>query len=486
MTAEARTLAARLSHAQPSRPVDQADLETAVARGPRVVILDDDPTGTQSVRRLPIITQWEPADAAWAFGCQDAGFCVLTNTRSLDEEHARLRNAEAIRAVHAAAVGERYSVISRGDSTLRGHHVAEIDSVSRELSAVGWGDVDAVLVVPAFPAAGRITVDAVHWIEEGGEFVPAGASSFALDPTFGYRASDIRKWTEERSNGAVRARDVGSIGLEVVRGAHEGLVEAIMRAADGRHVVVDAVDDNDLRCISMAALEAERLGRKLLYRTSPGLLLSRLGQRQEGAVVRQELADVVRAAEPQTPHGLVVVGSHVPLSSRQLDHVLANDQDIVHLIVDVPALLDPGAAENELERIVEQASSALGHCDVVISTSRVRIDGSNGAASLDIARTVSAGIVLLTRRLLERCRPSFLIGKGGITSSDLATGAVGLRRARIVGSLLAGSVSVWQSADSAAVDVFETPYAVFPGNVGSDGSLAQAIAAFRRASNETG
>jgi uncharacterized protein YgbK (DUF1537 family) len=182
----------------------------------------------------------------------------------------------------------------------------------------------------------------------------------------------------------------------------------------------------------------------------------------------------------------VVVGSHVPLSSRQLARLLASDPGIVQIVLDVPSLLDPQTATATLDDVVRRAASALVAGDVVLSTSRARVDGADGDDSLRIARTVSQGIVAATAEILRVARPSFLIGKGGITSSDLATGAVGLRRATILGSLLPGMVSVWQSGDDRVDDAADTPYAVFPGNVGGDDALVQAVAAFRAGANSTG
>ena len=484
MTAPA--LETLLAAAPPSSAVDPAVVLAAAERGATVVVLDDDPTGTQTVTALPIVTRWEVDDLRWAFDQNTVGFCVLTNSRSLSAADARARNRSVIEAVHAAADGRRYVLISRGDSTLRGHHVDEIDEAVATLARVGWGDVDAVLVVPAFPDARRITVDAVHWIFDHTAWLPAGDSSFALDATFGYRASDLRAFTEERSHGALAAGQVEHIDLEQVRGDPEALLERIESITGGRHVVVDAVDENDLRRICLAALRAEERGRRLVYRTSPGLLRPRLGQSPHPPLSAAMVGAAIRRARPTTRHGLLVVGSHVPLSSRQLDHLLSTDTDVQHIVIDVPDLVhgaDPAAL---LADLVHGTVSALSVSDVVLSTSRQRVDGTDGDDSLRIARTVSDALVSTTREVLRLAAPSFLIGKGGITSSDLATGAVGLRRATILGSLLPGMVSVWQSDDPPLADVSATPYAVFPGNVGADDALSQALAAFRAGVNSTG
>ncbi|MCU1404816.1 MAG: hypothetical protein JWQ43_1119 [Glaciihabitans sp.] len=490
---EAAQLSAALGAAPVSLPVDPVIVLDAARAGATVVVLDDDPTGTQTVTGLPIVTRWEPADLAWAFEQPGIGFCVLTNTRSLSVADARARNAAVIEAVQLAAAGRPYTVISRGDSTLRGHHVDEISEVVATLARVGWGTVDAVLVVPAFPDAKRITVDSVHWIWDNGAWLSAGQSSFARDATFGYTSSDLGDFTAERSHGAIAASAVERITLSAVRGELSSLVEAIARVGGGAHVVIDAADENDLRRITLAAIEAESRGRRLVYRTSPGLLRPRLGQRVNPPLSTEALAEAVAKASPATPHGLVVVGSHVPITSRQLAHLLDSSAEdatpsVHRLVIDVPILVSAGegAADIHLTSIVAEAVAALATGDVVLSTSRDRVDGVNGDDSLRIARLVSQALVDVTRRILHTARPSFLIGKGGITSSDLATGAVGLRRAKILGSLLPGTVSVWQSGDPTLVDASATPYAVFPGNVGADDALAQAVAAFRAGANSTG
>ncbi|WP_241984836.1 four-carbon acid sugar kinase family protein [Cryobacterium adonitolivorans] len=475
-----------LGTAPPSQLVDQTVLLQAAEAGPTVVVLDDDPTGTQTVTALPILTRWEADDLRWAFEQGGTGFCILTNTRSLSVVDARARNASVLEAVHAAAAGRLYVIISRGDSTLRGHHVDEIDEACRTLARVGWGSVDAVLVVPAFPDAQRVTIDSIHWIFENGAWLPAGDSSFAGDATFGYSSSDLREFIAERSYGTLRADEVDRITLDEVRGDPFELVDAIASVSGGRHLVIDAADENDLRSIALAAMRAESRGRRLLYRTSPGLLRPRLAQLPQPPLSTTEVGAAVARAHPATKHGLVVVGSHVPLSSRQLGDLLAHDSSVREIMIDVPTLMRSPNPAAILARIVHYAVTVLADEDVVLSTSRERIDGVDGDDSLRIARVVSGALVTVTREVLRRAQPAFLIGKGGITSSDLATAAVGLRRATILGSLLPGMVSIWQSGDPSLDGVAATPYAVFPGNVGGDEALTQAVAAFRAGANSIG
>jgi uncharacterized protein YgbK (DUF1537 family) len=72
-------------------------------------------------------------------------------------------------------------------------------------------------------------------------------------------------------------------------------------------------------------------------------------------------------------------------------------------------------------------------------------------------------------RQLER-RPRYLLAKGGITSSDIATRGLGIRRALVLGQILPG-VPVWQSGPESRFPGM--PYIVFPGNVGGVEALAE-------------
>jgi uncharacterized protein YgbK (DUF1537 family) len=72
-------------------------------------------------------------------------------------------------------------------------------------------------------------------------------------------------------------------------------------------------------------------------------------------------------------------------------------------------------------------------------------------------------------------RPRFLIAKGGITSSDVATRGLGVRRALVRGQILPG-VPVWRLGAEARFPGLD--YVVFPGNVGGDTALADAVRKF--------
>jgi uncharacterized protein YgbK (DUF1537 family) len=161
-------------------PVGAAAVATSVASADRVLVfLDDDPTGTQSVSGVPVLTRWDQEDFCWAFrhlvGTRTApAVYVLTNTRSLEPVEAAARNREVVISALAAAAqtGSALCFVSRSDSTLRGHYPLEPDVIAATLKEAAGQTIDGVVIVPAFPDAGRITLGGVHYMRNGGTLIP--------------------------------------------------------------------------------------------------------------------------------------------------------------------------------------------------------------------------------------------------------------------------------------------------------------------------
>src|SRR5918999_2487080 len=202
--------------------------------GRRVVVLDDDPTGVQSVHGVPVLTTWAVEDLRWALEQTSPTFFVLHNSRSLPEEEAVAMNREIARNLSEAAgeTGVDFDVLSRSDSTLRGYYPAETDALAEALEEGGRGP-DGLIICPAFFEAGRITVDDVHWVRQDGELVPAGQTEVASDHSFGYRSSNLKAWVEEKTGGRLAAREVLSVGLADLREGGPGRVAEILDGACG-------------------------------------------------------------------------------------------------------------------------------------------------------------------------------------------------------------------------------------------------------------
>ena len=442
------------------------DVRAEIDEKALVVVLDDDPTGTQSVSQLPVLTRWEREDLDGAIATGAPAVYVLTNTRSLDEATAARRGREVVAATLAAArpAGRHVTFVSRGDSTLRGHFPLETDVLSAEIAAHGDREPALTLLVPAFPDAGRITVDSVHYWVVDGEATPVGETAFAQDATFGFASSDLRDWVEEKTAGRIPAADVAALTIDVIR-AGVGAVEEFLRAlAPGTVVAVDVVEEADMRVVALAIHRLRDLD--VLLRVGPPYVRAHIGQ---------DIAAPVRAADIPFAHdrgGLVVVGSHVPLTTAQLDELRRVRPDTETIELDVRSLIDDRRGAH-LDEQAAAVATALAQGSVIVHTTRELVTGTDGEASLDIARRVSSGVVELVRRVLAIAPPRFVVAKGGITSSDVASEALEIRRATVLGPMLPGIVSLWQPETGPAVGI---PYVVFAGNVGDTDSLARVVA----------
>lgn len=463
--------------------IDDARLkirEANVASGTRVIFLDDDPTGSQSVQGVPVLTRWTPDDLRWAFAQPSSGFFILTNTRGLNDSEATstMREVAAVIDRVAADLDLQYSLVTRSDSTLRGHYPLETD-VLLEMGAQEGRPYDALLIAPAYIAAGRVTASDVHYVQEGHAFVPVGQTSYARDATFGFHSSDIRDYVEEKTDGRISAGDVRSLSLEDIRvGGPERVRDIILSCSGAVPVIINALDDSDLDVVTLGLLLAEQSGARVLCRTGPSFVASRLGMAGREPLSHAEIF----AVGERSGNGLVVVGSHVELTSRQVACLTDRLPEIETVELDVPRLLDPLQAEAEVERCSVALTAALRRTDALLVSSRRQITGDSGHSSLVIAQTVSRALVDLTRLVVQHVPLKWVLAKGGITSSDIATEGLGIRRALVAGQLFDGIVSVWLNDGEGERGLEGLPYVVFAGNVGDEGTLADAVSILRGSS----
>ena len=459
------------------RQVDARDVADSVAAAPRVlVVLDDDPTGTQSVADLPVLLRWEDEDFRWAFthlpgGRTAPAVYVLTNTRSLDPAEAAVRNREVVThaLAAAAATGTTVGFVSRSDSTLRGHYPLETDVIAATLLETAGQVTDGVVIVPAFPDADRITIGGVHYVRADGALTPVGETEYARDASFGYASSELAAYVAEKSAGRFTTEAVIVLDLNTVRGGATRIAEAISSATDSTPIVVDVVTENDLRALALGLAEAESRGKRLLYRVGPPFVRARIGQEARTALTGQE---AFAGTTPVDGGGLVVVGSHVGVTTRQLALLTRRHPHAVVVEMQVEAVLDDSLASEHLTSTVTAVAAALADADVVLHTSRSQVRAGDPAESLRIARRVSAAVVDVVRRTLMVRSPRFVIAKGGITSSDVAAHGLGMRHAIVRGPMLPGIVSLWEPVDGPAQGI---PYVVFAGNVGDEQSLLDVV-----------
>ena len=304
--------------------------------------------------------------------------------------------------------------------------------------------------------------------------VPVGETEFARDASFGYHTSNLREFVAEKSGGEIDAADVRSIGLDDIRlGGPERVADILSGLRGGRFAVINSTEYADLEIVVLGLLAAQDAGTSLVCRVGPSFpsVLAGLAPRPP-----LSSADIWPAARPPG-HGLLVVGSHVGLTSRQIGAALRLG-GLAETEVQVSALLS-GRARQHIADVGAEVRATLQHADALVYTSRTLTRGADAAGSLDIARRVSNALVEVVREVLP-ARPAWVVAKGGITSHDVAVHGLGIQRAQVIGQMLPGLVSVLRP-EVAAPEAVGVPYVVFAGNVGDDNALAHVMKVLRAA-----
>lgn len=445
--------------------------QARAAEGRRTAVLDDDPTGSQTVHDVTLVTVLQADEYATALAPPGATCFVLTNSRSLTAERAAQVTTDVAADILSvsAGLGGPVDLVSRSDSTLRGHVVEEIDALLVAHRRATGTEVDGVLFVPAFFEAGRFTAGDVHYATVDGVPTPVSTTEFARDTSFGYTTSDLRHFLAERSGGRIAADDVRSIGLADIRqGGPDRVAEILASVTGGAYVVVNATEDADLDVVVLGLIEARRRGRTFVHRTGPSFVRALAGVDPRPPLTPTDIWP--EGGRPR--HGLLVVGSHVGLTNDQVDAVLRRRR-MVPVELSAPALLDPGEREAHVMAAAAAVARGLADSDVLLMTSRALLRAEGPEANLAIARTVSASLTAVVRRALA-ARPAWVVAKGGITSHDVAVHGLGIRRATVLGQVRPGLVSVVRPVE-AAPGAVGLPYVIFAGNVGDVGTLAQAV-----------
>ena len=429
----------------------------------KVVVLDDDPTGTQTVHNVPVLTEWSSDALQAVLSEPEAIVYILTNSRSVSLSVAQAMNREI--AIHLKAAsrttGRNFVVVSRSDSTLRGHYPSEITALAEALGH----PFDGTLIIPCFFEAGRLTINDIHYVTEGKWLIPAAETEYARDATFGYTKSNLREWVSEKHQGHIAPQDVVSIPVTDLRSGGPKAVTALLDRVRGGGVgVVNAATYRDMEVFVAGLLQAEAAGQRFIYRTAASFV------RVRGGVAPRPLLITADLAIAGNQGGLIVAGSYIKKSTMQLE-VAQSLPDVTSLEVSVENLLRTSSSAEEIERITDLANGSLAAGkDTLLYTSRDLIIGSDAITSLQIGQTVSAALVKIVQGISER--PAWIIAKGGITSSDIATKGLNLKRAQVVGQAIPG-VPIWRTGSESRWPGLI--YVVFPGNVGGPEAIAEMI-----------
>jgi uncharacterized protein YgbK (DUF1537 family) len=461
-------LIARLPE-QESEVARQQIVELLKRSGIRIAVLDDDPTGIQTVHDCLLLTNDRPANVATAMAAAEPFFYLLTNTRSMtaaDAEHTVRRGMDAILDANGPA-GHPLIFISRSDSTLRGHFPLEPTVMRAVLDERGVRVNLPVFFVPSFFEAGRHTVDDVHYMRDGEAMIPVADTEFARDNVFGYRHSNLKGYILEKSAYSIQEACIGHLPLELLRGESPAAITTrIETLRDCAYVTVDAMDYGDLRKFSIALLSLlEKSRGSVVLRTSSSLPKALSG------IEDLPLLDRAICARRSGP-GLFIVGSHVRKTTQQLQALLAAP-GVEGVEIDILSVL--GAPEKLLPEVLEKLKNLYDRGTVgAIYTSREELRLDDPAARLGMGQKISAFLVKIVQSL--PFQPAYLVSKGGITSHDILTTGLGIERARVLGQILPGVPALLTGDDNRYPQM---PFIIFPGNVGTEEALREVFEKLR-------
>ena len=441
-----------------------------MSKKPKIIVLDDDPTGSQTVHSCLLLMRWDVETLRTGLQDDSRIFFVLSNTRSLPPESAASVTKEVCSNLKLALKAEEvndFLIVSRSDSTLRGHYPVETDVITAEL-----GPFDAHFLVPAFFEGGRITRDSIHYLIIDGVPTPVHETEFARDSVFGYHHSYLPKYVEEKTQGRIKADAVERFLLADIRA---GSLEKLMKLSGNQCAVVDGETQADLNRFAEDVLSAASQGKRFLFRSAASILTA-LAALPPQAIAAENMGSYVRSGKP----GAVIVGSHVKKTTQQLEKLLQAD-GTVGIEVNVERLLDESnESATLLTEILESTQTAhnAGKTPVVY-TSRQELSFKDVKTRLNFGEKVSGLLMDIVRGLPSDI--GFLISKGGITSNDVLSNGLALTSARLLGQILAGCSMVITPSDHPQFP--NLPVVLFPGNVGDADALATA---YRRLTKNTG
>ena len=423
----------------------------------KIVVLDDDPTGIQTVQGVSVYTDWSVDSIRSGFSEKEEMFFILTNSRSFSrEETIRIHQDIAIRLAQVSREsGKEFLVVCRGDSTLRGHYLLEPEIMARSLEESMGYSVDGEIYCPCFFECGRVTVGNVHYLEEGERKIPVSETEFAGDKTFGYKNSHLGRYIEEKTAGRYQAGECLYLSAEDTDGNYDmektGLL--LHNAVNRRKIVVNASSYEELNQFCRILRAELEQGKHFIVRCAASFVKS-IGCFEDQPLLA---GDRLRMKGNRNG-GLIIAGSYVEKTTAQLKNL--EESGLPFHFIEFKQ--EAGLIGRETEERLSRGEN------VVIYTNREPLDGKALTPEQALLHSVAISEALVRMVGEIRTPPSFLIAKGGITSSDTGTKALRVKRARVMGQALPG-VPVWMTGEESRFPGL--PFIIFPGNVGDRESL---------------
>lgn len=432
----------------------------------KIVILDDDPTGIQKVHGVHVYTNWEEESILEGFQSDNQMFFILTNSRAFSREKTVQVHQDIMIKIEKISnqLNQPYIIVSRGDSTLRGHFPLESETINKTLSK----PFDGEFIIPFFKEGGRFTIENIHYVKIKDKLIPVGDTEFAQDRTFGFKSSHLGDYIEEKSNGIYKKENVTYISLEDLRSFNiDKITKQLLQVNNFNKIVVNAISDDDLKVLSIAIVNALKQGKRFLFRTAASFT------KVIGNISNQDLLSKEQMINSNSDGGgLIIVGSYVQKTTQQLQELLKLDF-VKPIEFNSDLTLNNEKLEGEITKKIKELDESISDGQTcVIFTKRKQLKLATGIEEKQLAISVkiSKGLTRIIRSL--RCKPKYIIAKGGITSSQIGTDALNVRKALVLGQALPG-IPVWLTDENSKYP--NMPYIIFPGNVGEVTDLKELV-----------
>lgn len=437
----------------------------------KIVVLDDDPTGVQTVHDIFVYTSWDEETITKGFLDPHRIFFVLTNSRGFTSDYTRQVHEDIAVTLEKVSqkTGIDYILISRSDSTMRGHYPLETATLRATIEENSPRHFDGEIMAPFFMEGGRYTLGNVHYVKEGQNLVPAGQTEFAKDKTFGYVSSNIGEYIEEKTKGEYRAEDTTFITLEELKSLDvEGITQKLLAVENFGKVVVNAISYGDIKVFCAAFIEAVAQGKEFMFRSAAAIPKILGGVSDVSLLTKNQLIE-----EGEKNGGIVLIGSHVNKTTQQFEALKNTQHPMEFIEFNQHLVLQENGLENEVERVIALADEKIRTGkNVVVYTRRDRfdLDSKDKDKQLEVSVRISDAVTSIIGKL--EVKPRFIIAKGGITSSDVGTKALRVKKALVMGQIKPG-IPVWMTGEDSKFP--KMPYIIFPGNVGEIDTLKEIV-----------
>ena len=442
----------------------------------KIIIIDDDPTGSQTVNGCNLLLKWDYETLLKGLKDSSNLLFILANTRSLSKKDVKVRLKEicsALREImnNSSFAEEDFVVISRGDSTLRGHNFIEPFIINELL-----GPFDATFYIPAFIEGNRTTVNGNHFVDN----IPVHKTIFSKDKIFGFNTSNVKELIYEQSNHKLDFNHIENIFIkdfEVLETNQPNKLYLYMEnLKNNQKVIVDIRDYFQLDKFSRI-IKSLLKKKKFLFRSAASFIssLSNVKQTKKENIYFSQLRR--KNNNDKMLKGLIVVGSYNELTTLQLNKVL-NISLCQPIEINVLKLYALFKIEDNLKQInslrkliVHSIKQNLSQDFVpVLYTSREIVSPRDNNDLIQFQIFLSSFISEIVSVIKNDI--GYLISKGGITTNTILSEGLKADSVYLEGQILPGiSLVTFNLQEQKG----KLPIVTFPGNIGNNMSLVKAL-----------